>query len=520
MSRIFTPRSYYPPQPGRGLGHICAASLLCLLLAACSLRNSAVAPAPAAPPSNAPVAPAPASANAPGRYAVLFDSSHGQTFGNADWVISASRPDPLGEHPNPRVETDWTGALSAWGVALHTTGRYRLMTLPRGRQISYGERTNPLDLANFDVLVVPEPNIRFTDAEKTAIMTFVQQGGGLFMIADHDGSDRNNDGMDSLRIWNDLMSDNAVQGGDPFGFHFDALDIGSDNPRGIAPGAAASPVIRGPFGTVTGSIIRGGTTATIDRAANQGVQALLYRSRADTGGSAGVFFLTSTFGQGRVAAWGDSSPIDDGTGAPGEQLFDGWDDAGGSDAILALNATEWLAQGRSGAPAATSIPTATAPAAAGAPTKTLVQNGDFERGEDDWRASSSDGRQLISGEQARGGRQSARLCGTNNCKATLAQTLDLPPDAKTITLSYFTRIDTQETDHAFDFLDVEIRDAGGQRLRSIQRLSDGDPAGAWQPASADLGEFAGRTVQLVFTATSGRTKPTAFFVDDVSVSVE
>ena len=286
---------------------------------------------PITPPArdNAPTTNAPAAAHAPASYAVLFDASHGETSGNADWVISASRPDPLGERASPRAETDWTGALSAWGVALHKTGRYRLMTLPRGGQISYGERTNQLDLANFNVFVVPEPNVRFADAEKTAIMTFVQNGGGLFMIADHDQSDRNRDGMDSLRIWNDLMSDNAVQGGDPFGFRFDTLNIGSDNPRDIAPGAAASPVIRGPFGTVTGSIIRGGTTATIAPADNPSVQALLYRSRADTQGTAGVFFLTSAFGKGRVAAWGDSSPIDDGTGAAGEQLFDGWDDAGG-----------------------------------------------------------------------------------------------------------------------------------------------------------------------------------------------
>ncbi len=304
------------------------------------------------PTANAPAAGIPTHGGVPsGSYAVLFDASHGETSGNADWVISASRPDPLGERARPRVETDWTGALSAWGVALHTTGRYRLMTLPRGGQISYGERTNQLDLANFQVFVVPEPNVRFADAEKTAIMTFVRNGGGLFMIADHDGSDRNGDGMDSLRIWNDLMSDNTVQGVDPFGFRFDALNIGSDNPRNIAPGAAAGPVIRGPFGTATGSIIRGGTTATIAPADNPSVQALLYRSRADMQGTSGVFFLTSAFGKGRVAAWGDSSPIDDGTGAPGEQLFDGWDDAGGSNAILALNATEWLAQGSAGAPA-------------------------------------------------------------------------------------------------------------------------------------------------------------------------
>jgi len=109
---------------------------------------------------------------------------------------------------------------------------------------------------------------------------------------------------------------------------------------------------------------------------------------------------------------------------------------------------------------------------------------------------------------------------TNNCKASLAQTIDLPTGTQTIRLSYFTLIDTQEISHAFDFLDVEIRDAGGKKLKTIQRLSDGDLAGEWQLASADLSEFADRTVQLVFTATSGKTRPTAFFVDDVSVIAE
>jgi hypothetical protein len=487
------------------------ALILSVVLAGCQVPAAPSPPGIVAPTANLSATSAPV-----GGYAVLFDASHGETSGNADWVISASRPDPLGEQARPQREDGWTGALSAWGVALQKTRRYRLMTLPRGGQISYGERNNQLDLANFNVFVVPEPNVRFTDAEKTAIMTFVQNGGGLFMIADHDGSDRNGDGMDSLRIWNDLMSDNTVQVGDPFGFHFDTLNIGSDNPRSIAPGAAAGPLIRGPFGTVTGSIIRGGTTATISPADNPGVQAVLYRSRADTQGTSGVFFLISTFGKGRVAAWGDSSPVDDGTGAAGEQLFDGWDDAGGSNGILALNATEWLAQGSANVSDA-NVPAATASGVAGPPMPALVQNGDFERGEAGWRVSSTDNRPLIVDERAHGGKQSAMLCGTNNCKASLAQTISIPAGAKSVRLSYFTYIDTQETNHAFDFLDVEIRDASGKKLRTLQRLSDGDAANEWKQSSFDLSEFAGRTVQLVFAATSGKTKPTAFFVDDVEI---
>src|SRR4029078_12024453 len=102
---------------------------------------------------------------------------------------STSQPDPLGEQPDTRAENDWTGALSAWGVALQRTVRYRLMMLPRGRQLSDGDRANPLDLAKFDVFVVPEPNIRFANGEKSAIMTFVPSGGGLFMIAAHKHSE-------------------------------------------------------------------------------------------------------------------------------------------------------------------------------------------------------------------------------------------------------------------------------------------------------------------------------------------
>ncbi|MFY0108250.1 hypothetical protein ABTP98_19440, partial [Acinetobacter baumannii] len=83
--------------------------------------------------------------------------------------------------------------------------------------ISYGNTANPQDLSYYSVFVVDEPNIIFTAAEKTAILRFVQNGGGLFMISDHDISDRNNDGYDSPDIWNDLMQNNSVQA-NPFGF--------------------------------------------------------------------------------------------------------------------------------------------------------------------------------------------------------------------------------------------------------------------------------------------------------------
>ncbi|PYC74476.1 hydrolase [Streptomyces tateyamensis] len=277
------------------------------------------------------------------KHRVLFDAAHAETAGNADWVISTSQPDPLAQNANPQAETDWTGAISAWGVALQKSGNYSLKTLPAGSSISYGTG-GALDLANFDEFVLPEPNIRFTDAEKTALMQFVQNGGGLFLISDHTQSDRNNDGWDSPAIINDLLTTNSVNSSDPFGFSVDLLNITTDNPRAISD--STDPVLNGPFGTVTGSILRNGTTFTLKPADNPSVKGIVYRTGYS--GNTGAFFVTSSFGKGRVAIWGDSSTIDDGTGSPGNTLYNGWDDPAGTDAALALNATQWLAGGGTG----------------------------------------------------------------------------------------------------------------------------------------------------------------------------
>lgn len=296
---------------------------------------------PATATTAAPTATGTAKAAAVGAtpHRVLFDNSKAETAGNADWIISTSQPDPLAQNANPTGEKSWTGALSAWGVALQRTGQYSLKTLPAGSTISYGTGA-ALDLANFDTFVIPEPNIRFSASEKAALMNFVKNGGGLFLVSDHLNSDRNNDGWDSPKIINDLLTNNGVSNNDPFGFSVDLLNITTDNPRAVS--APTDPVLHGPFGAVTGSILRNGTTFTLKPADNPTVKGLVYRTGYS--GNTGAFFVTSTFGSGRVAVWGDSSAIDDGTGEAGKKLYDGWDDPAGTNAALALNATAWLSK--------------------------------------------------------------------------------------------------------------------------------------------------------------------------------
>ena len=223
---------------------------------AAPLATAAPAPATAPTTTHATVAP-----HAGTTHRVLFDDTKAETAGNADWIISTSMPDPLAQNPNPSVETDWTGAISSWGVALQKAGGYSLKTLPAGDTITYGNSGNALDLSNFDEFVLPEPNIVLSSAEKTALMNCVSHGGGLFLISDHTGSDRNNDRWDSPAIINDLMTNNGVDNSDPFGFSVDLKNISSDYPVAISD--ASNPVLNGSFGTVKHSLIANGSTFTL-----------------------------------------------------------------------------------------------------------------------------------------------------------------------------------------------------------------------------------------------------------------
>lgn len=274
---------------------------------------------------------------------VLFDNAHAQTAGNADWIISTSQPSPYNQKAAPTAETDWTGAISAWGVSLaQYPTDYQLATNPSGRALTYGSTSNAQDLANYDVLVIDEPNTAFTAAERTAIMTFVKNGGGLYLIVDHDQSDRNNDGVDSVDIANQLFSSNGVDNTDPFGVTVAYQNISSEDTTNLGSGASTHPVVDGAWGTASKSILRGATTFTISTSANPAARCLLYRKGVSNTGTTGCFLAVSTFGTGRVILWGDSSPVDDGTGQSGNTLYDGWNDPAGTNAEWALNGTDWL----------------------------------------------------------------------------------------------------------------------------------------------------------------------------------
>lgn len=272
----------------------------------------------------------------------LFDNTKAETAGNADWVIDEDNglakrlPTPPQENINTSTpETYWTDALSSWGIELVKLKQH-VETLQENNRITYGDSKNAQDLSHYNVFIVDEPNIRFTDDEKTAIINFVKNGGGLFMISDHDHSDRNNDGWDSPAIWNDLMNNNSIQK-DLFGFNIYLTNI-SGTSSNVTKNV--NPITQGLQGEVSSLQFNNGATITLTSPVAKG----LFWMNDYPQNNMRVMAAYSTFGKGRIVVTGDSSPADDGTGAKDNKLHNGWTALNNSHSNFFINASLWLAK--------------------------------------------------------------------------------------------------------------------------------------------------------------------------------
>jgi hypothetical protein len=280
---------------------------------------------------------------------VLFDNTLNETAGNADWIIDTDQPVPSPSQSTITPSTGesfWLGAISAWGVDLVQMG-YTVHTLTTAYPISYGNASNPYDLSNYKIFVVCEPQDQLTASEKTAILAFVQNGGGLMMVADHNASDRNSNNWDSPQVWNDLGS------GTYFGIHFQSAGETNNSISQVATNistSATDSIIHGPAGTAASISYHAGTTMNMLTANNPSAAGHIWMNGVARG-STQVVAATSRYGLGKVAAVGDSSPADDGTGQSGNTLFTGWTEVGATDNIVFLNMCAWLA-----APSAASAP--------------------------------------------------------------------------------------------------------------------------------------------------------------------
>ncbi|SHH56085.1 DNA-binding protein [Thermosipho atlanticus] len=218
---------------------------------------------------------------------VLFDAGHAQQAGNADWVI-------YGAYSNfaDSIKKQLNGYVEETKEELN----YELLSL-------------------YKVLIIPEPNRPFKENEVKSIIKFVENGGGLFLIADHGDSDRNGNGWDSPKIFNTFV--------ERFVFRFVGDNIQEEPVKYVYE----HPITQ----NINEVGVWAGTTIEI---LDKSVEVLL----ADKNKKA--YLILAKYGKGEIVAIGDSSPFDDGTGDINDALHDGWD--WGDDSKLAINIIKYL----------------------------------------------------------------------------------------------------------------------------------------------------------------------------------
>nr|WP_237176921.1 DUF5689 domain-containing protein [Paenibacillus xylanexedens] len=283
---------------------------------------------------------------------VLFDNSHGQTAGAADWVID--------------------GGFSDFGNALANDGYY-VKELRKTTPFTYD------DLKEYNVFVIAEPQIPFKTSEQAALKQYVETGGSIFFVGDHYNADRNKNRWDGSEVINgyrrgafedpakgmstDERNSEAMQNvtgsdwlSDNFGVRFRYNALGDINANIVVPADQAFGITEGVSGV---AMHAGSTLAITDPEKAKGIVYLpktnaKWNNAVDQGVyngggiEEGPYVAVSKLGAGKAAFIGDSSPVEDAspkylreeTGTR-KTTYDGFKEA--DDAVLLVNTVNWLA---------------------------------------------------------------------------------------------------------------------------------------------------------------------------------
>ncbi|WP_379970961.1 OmpL47-type beta-barrel domain-containing protein [Ectobacillus sp. sgz5001026] len=291
---------------------------------------------------------------------VLFDNTHGQTAGAADWVID--------------------GAFSDFSDGLKADG-YTVEQLDRQIPYTFGEQAVTYDkLKNYDVFIIGEANTPYKQSEQDAMLQYVQNGGSIFFIADHYNADRNKNRWDASEVMNGFRrgaytnptqgmtteeaSSPAMQGltssdwlGSNFGIRFRYNAIGDVNATDVVTADQSFGITQGVSAV---AMHAGSTLAILDPQKAKGIVYIQTGVPAwanavdqgvyDGGGRVeGAFAAISKVGLGKAAFIGDSSPVEDATpkylredNGKAKTTYDGFKEV--DDARFLVQTVDWLSQ--------------------------------------------------------------------------------------------------------------------------------------------------------------------------------
>src|SRR5262245_1442358 len=160
----------------------------------------------------------------------------------------------------------------------------------------------------------------------------------------------------------------------------------------------------------------------------------------------------------------------------------------------------------------------------GTVSQQLIGNPGFENGSSNpspWTATSG----VIdssSSEAAHSGSWKAWLDGYGTTHTdTLRQSVTIPADATSATLSFWLHIDTDETTTttAFDTLAVQVRNSGGTVLATLATYSNLNANTGFRQVSFNLLAYKGQSIQINLVGTEGSQIQTSFVVDDFALNI-
>jgi hypothetical protein len=158
----------------------------------------------------------------------------------------------------------------------------------------------------------------------------------------------------------------------------------------------------------------------------------------------------------------------------------------------------------------------------GAGSTQLLANAGFEAGKSGWSSTVYDFAVHSSGA-AHQGNYLAWMGGFGERHSeTLYQDVSIPADAHNVRFSFWVNIETEETSRriAYDKLYVQVRTPEGHVLRTLATYSNLNRTRGYVRKTFDVSRFAGRDVEMCLKVVEDNGKPSSFFLDDVTLTVQ
>jgi predicted extracellular nuclease len=306
---------------------------------------------------------------------VLFDNSHMETVGNADWVLDGG----FSDFADDLVEEGYT-VREYRGVDKNNDGIIRFYDDRKEENVDKNEAIITFDaIKDSEVFVIAEANRPFTKAEQDALVEYVESGKGIYFISDHYNADRNKNTWDATEVYNgynrsdlDKFNIGGVYGdwrnpkdaskgwlSEKFGlrFRFNCMNW-KQGVSGLKTDIDTEGILNGVEPVLMAA---GGTIAITNEDIAKG---LIYFGESDNpskwnhsvdkgiyfgGEKEGAFVAISKPSKGKAAFIGDSSPIEDSTpkylredNGKKAKTYPGWNSKGNA-AKLSINIVNWLA---------------------------------------------------------------------------------------------------------------------------------------------------------------------------------